>query len=84
MQMTRQEHELMILMFSRVNEALGAIKETLKSRELWTADDEKAFSNLVHDDDKKLSSYFFQATKDYLRLAKASGVVTGLEPPSLG
>jgi hypothetical protein len=81
--MTRQEHELMVLMFARLYEAMGVIKETLKSRELWTADDERAFSHAVHDDNKKLAEYFFQAMKDYLRLAQKSGVVTGLEPPNL-
>jgi hypothetical protein len=77
--MTQNEHELMVMMFARMHEAIGALKETMKSRALWTADDEKAFSHAVHFDDVKLIQYSAQALKDYLHAAKLAKVETGLE-----
>jgi hypothetical protein len=77
--MTKQEHEMMLLMFVRMQEAVGIVVEALKSRELWTADDVKAFSHATHYDDKKMLYYVLQARADYLRCAKEVGVVTGLE-----
>lgn len=76
--MTTKEHELMILMFARLHEAVGAISETLKSRGIWTGDDQKAFSHAVHADDEKMLQYVSQATHDYLRHASRLGVETGL------
>jgi hypothetical protein len=77
--MTRQEHELMILMFSRVNESIGIIVETLTSRGIWSDDDPKAFSHAVHADDQKLLFYAAQARKDYSVLAKQAGItVSGI------
>jgi hypothetical protein len=73
--MTNQEHELMIMMFARANEAIGILTETLKSRGLWTEDDEKAFAHMVHADDQKLLLYTAQARNDYLRCATSLGVV---------
>jgi hypothetical protein len=82
--MTTNEHELMILMFARLHEAIGAIADTLKSRDLWTGDDQRAFSHAVHEDPEKLLGFVLQARRDYLRSAARSGVVTGLEtePPA--
>jgi hypothetical protein len=77
--MTPQEHEMMLLMFTRMNEAIGIVVEALKSRDLWTAEDVKAFSHATHYDNQKLLSYLLQARVDYLKCAKQAGVVTGLE-----
>jgi hypothetical protein len=77
--MTKEEHELMVLMFARLYESLGVIADVLKSREILTGDDQKAFSHAVHADDRKLVAYLGQAHKDYLDLARQAGVVTGLE-----
>jgi hypothetical protein len=74
-----QEHELMVLMFARLQESIGIMAEAFKSRGLWTGDDPTAFSHAVHADDRKLLSYAAQAKKDYLACARLSGVVTGLE-----
>jgi len=52
--MNEKEHELILLMFARMYEGIQVIKDTLKSRDLWTEDDERAFSNAVHDDPQKL------------------------------
>jgi hypothetical protein len=77
--MTDKEHELMVLMFARMFEAIATVTDTLKSRGLWTADDEKAFRYAVHADDAKLLGFVAQATVDYIGLARRAGVVTGLE-----
>ena len=73
--MTKHEHELMIMMFARANEAIGILTETLKSRGLWTGDDEKAFAHAVHADDLKILRYVAQARSDYLKCATSLGVV---------
>jgi hypothetical protein len=70
--MTKKEHEMMILMFARINQRIGMIVETLKSRNVWTGDDEKAFAHLVYADDSKILSYASQARSDYLACARES------------
>jgi hypothetical protein len=77
--MTKQEHEMMLLMFVRVHESIGIVVEALKSRELLTPDDVRAFSHATHFDEKKLQFFALAARADYLACAKELGVVTGLE-----
>jgi hypothetical protein len=77
--MTQQEHELMVTMFARVYEAIGMLTEALKSRGVLPDDDERAFAHLVHSDPQKVVRYLLQAQSDYSRLAKSSGVATGLD-----
>ena len=72
--MTKQEHEMMVMMFARVNESIGIIVEALKSREIWTRDDVTAFSHATHADDRKIQHYVEQARTDYLQCAALSGV----------
>lgn len=72
--MTKQEHEMMILMFARLNESVGIIVEALRSRDILNADDVKAFSHATHADAKKVLSYVVQARVDYLKAATQSGV----------
>jgi hypothetical protein len=76
--MTKQEHELMLMMFVRMNESIGIIIEALKSRDILTGDDAKAFSHAIHSDDKKILFYATQTRADYLRCAALSGL-TGLD-----
>lgn len=75
--MTPEEHELMMLLLARVYEYFELITETLKSRGLWTEDDEKAFAHMVHDDPAKLLRAASRARKDYLALLRESGVDPG-------
>ena len=75
--MTIKEHEFMILMFARVYELIGILTETLKSRGIWTGDDERAFSHAVHSDMGSLVRFAKHAQRDYLALAKESGLVVG-------
>lgn len=72
-------HQLMLLMFTRMHESIGIVVEALKSREILTADDVKAFSHATHFDDKKLQFFALASRADYLEFAKQLGVVTGLE-----
>lgn len=76
--MTKQEHELMILMFARLNERIGVVIDALKSREVVTADDVPAFSHAARMDDQKMHLYVELARRDYIEFAALCGV----EPPS--
>lgn len=82
--MTPQEHELMLTMFARMQEAVGILTEVLKRDGLLTGDDEKAFSHAVHHDPNRTVQFALQAWHDYQSCAAQVGVVTGLEngPPS--
>jgi len=83
--MTPKEHELMMLMFARMQESIGVLTDVLKSREIMTGDDEKAFNHATHSDPKRLLRFVLQAHDDYQKCAEQVGVVTGLEngPPSV-
>lgn len=72
--MTKEEHELMAMMFARVYEHIAIITETLKSKAVWTEDDERAFSHLAHNDPETLLKHRLRAAQDYLNCAAAAGV----------
>jgi hypothetical protein len=84
MPMTKQEHEMMLMMFARTRQMFEIVSEALASRGVLTGDDAKAFSHAVHYDEKKRLTAVVQTWRDYQFSAKQSGVVTGLEgePPS--
>jgi hypothetical protein len=65
MPMTAKEHKLMIAMFTRINERVGIIADTLTSRGIWTGDDAEAFSHAIHFDQEKLKVFALQALDDY-------------------
>ena len=73
--MVAKEHDLMLLMFTRLYEAIGLIEETLKSRGIWTGDDPTAFAHAIHSDNRRLLAYATRARNDYVTLAKELGVV---------
>jgi len=77
--MTAKEHELIMMMFARMNESIGVITDTLTSRGLWTGDDARAFAHVAHADDRRMDFYISKALKDYTGLAETLGVVTGLK-----
>jgi hypothetical protein len=84
MPMTKQEHEMMLLMFARTRQMFEIISDVLSSSGVLTGDDAKAFSHAVHYDDRKRLTAVVQTWRDYQAAAIQSGVVTGLEtePPS--
>jgi hypothetical protein len=71
--MTSQEHQMMILLLARMNQAIGALSEALKSREIITAD-LKAFLFAAWDDNRQILAAVAQARSDYLEIAKQAGV----------
>jgi hypothetical protein len=77
--MNKKEHEMMLLMFARVYQRIGALSETLKSRGLWTEDDEAAFGHLVFADDARILDFAFRARSDYMKCASEAG----LTPPDV-
>jgi hypothetical protein len=79
--MTHDDHHLMVLMFARTFQAMAAITETLKSRGIWTEDDEKAFNFAVHQNDAVILRCAALAMTEYLKVAAKVGVETGLDNP---
>lgn len=73
--MTAKEHKLMIAMFTRINERVGIIANTLTSRGIWSGDDAQAFAHAVHFD-QKLKTFALQALDDYHIFAAQIGVDT--------
>jgi hypothetical protein len=82
--MTTEEHQLMILMFERMHEAIGTISEALIRRGLWSQVEQASLSRAIHDDDTKVVEYLDRARSDYLKAAAGLGVETGIkiEPPN--
>lgn len=76
--MTPKEHELQVLMFARLFEAVGVLSDVLTSRGVLTGDDAKAFRHAVHHDPTKLLEHVSQAMLDYEKCAAQLGVETGL------
>jgi hypothetical protein len=72
--MTTEEHQLMVLMLARMNQAVSAVWEALKSREVVTLDDQKAFYFSATDDNRQIAQAVLQARSDYLKIAKQAGV----------
>ena len=72
--MTTEEHEMMILMLARAYQAIEALANVLKSREIMTADDLNAFQFAAWADHTQIVKVVTQARSDYLHIAKLSGV----------
>ena len=65
----------MILVLARAYQAIEALANVLKSREIMTADDLKAFQFAAWADNAQIVKVVSQARSDYLQAAKLSGVV---------
>jgi len=68
----------MMQMFLRVYELIGQLRETLRSRELWTDDDDRAFAALVRE--QKLDTYAVLARAEYVQIAQSLGVRPSEDP----
>jgi hypothetical protein len=79
--MTKAEHALMISMFVKHQLFIKMIIEVLKSRELVSADDLRAFEFRVNADAPANAELFEEMTKLYVRVATALGVETDIESP---
>jgi hypothetical protein len=84
MSMTKQEHEMMIMMFARTWQMFEILTAVLSSRGILTGDDMRAFAHAIHFDQSKTMKAVLQTWQDYQAVAIHSGVATGLEnePPS--
>lgn len=84
--MTTEEHMLMVLIFYKQRQAIQILIDMLKSRGTLTGDDEAAFSFAQTANAESSAEIYRQARKDYMTLAQAAGVETGLQqfesPPS--
>ena len=63
--MTKQEHEMMLVMFARTGQMFRILTEVLTSRGIVTADDARAFSHAIHYDDEKTLKTVLQTWDDY-------------------
>ena len=81
--MNPQEHELMVLMFARLIQAMSTLSDALKREGIWTGADEQAFRAVAQLDDRRILECAALALTEYLKCAKTVGVLTGLgEPPA--
>jgi hypothetical protein len=77
--MNPEDHVLMCLMFFKQRQAIRILLDILRSRDIITADDEKAFSSAFLQD-ADLNSSLLEGTRDmYLKIAQGAGVDSGLE-----
>ena len=77
--MTPREHLLMILWFTKQNQSIRILLDMLRSRDVITADDEKAFEFSQMHNVGSNSALFHEVKDNYLKLAKEMGIQTGLE-----
>jgi hypothetical protein len=77
--MTKEEHQLMVVMFSRMRLMNQVLLEVLMSRDILTREDADAFSHAVQFDQAKMQLVFDMTWEDYLVAAREQKVVTGLE-----
>ena len=63
--MTNEEHEMMLLMFTRTRQMFRILAEVLISREILTTEDANAFSHAIHYDDAKTMDALMLTWRDY-------------------
>lgn len=83
--MTRDEHVLMLSLFTKQTQFIKMLLDMLKSRGIVDQSDLPAFEFSVRLDAASNVALFEQAKEKYLALAKGLGIETGLEnlPPAL-
>ena len=79
--MTKEEHLLMVAVFTKQAQFVRVIVEFLKSRGIASPDDFPAFEYVVSQDLPSSAALFQQSKDAYLHLAKGLGIKTGLETP---
>ncbi len=79
--MTRQEHTLLLTLFTKQLQQIKIIVNILKSRGVLQADDAQAFESATVLDHESNAAIFSEARAAYLKLAKGLGIETGLENP---
>lgn len=79
--MTKKEHLLMIMFFSKQAQFLKTILSILQSRGIVESDDPRAFEFATRTDAASNAALLVQSTELYLRIAKGLGIDTQIEPP---
>jgi len=79
--MTPAEHDLIIAFFARQLQLIKTVMQILKSKEYITDDDFAAFEFAVTGDIVSNAGLLASTKAEYLELAKALGVETGLKTP---
>lgn len=77
--MTTDEHILMLTLFFKQKVAIRILLNMLKSRDLLTDDDERAFASAQVQDVGLTAALHHEARREYLALAHSAGIQTGLE-----
>jgi hypothetical protein len=78
--MTRKEHVLILAMLTRQQMQIKIILDLLRSREIVSGDDLKAFDFAVRQDTYSSLALLRQVKAVYLTAAADAGVNTGLPP----
>lgn len=79
--MTRQEHIMMISLFTKQTQLVKMLINLLKSRGIATDDDVTAFEFAALVDQQSNAAIFRDVSNAYLTLAKGMGIDTGIETP---
>jgi hypothetical protein len=72
--MTKQEHLLMITMFAKQLQTTKILLQIMRSREIITADDERAFQSLVNEDSAGNAALMRDAANAYAGFAIKLGI----------
>lgn len=78
--MTPEEHRLVIWVLARQLQQAKVFLDVLKSRNVLEEGDAEAFATSVYLDETSNSALYREAKSEYLKIAKAMGLKTGLEP----
>ncbi len=79
--MTREEHLLVLAVFTKQQQIITVLADMLRSRDLASADDLRAFEFAAIQDEPSKDALMRQVKVFYLDVAKALGIETGLTPP---
>jgi hypothetical protein len=79
--MTKQEHLLIITLFTKQMQFIKILVNLLKSNGIATQDDVNAFGFATALDMQSNLALFRDASTSYVQLAKGLGIETGIEIP---
>ena len=74
MALTREEHLLLIALFVKQSQNIKILLEILKSRDILTGDDSRAFEFSVLQDMPSNDALFREGKAKYIQLAKGLGI----------
>ncbi len=79
--MTKEEHLLMISLFTKQGQFIKTLVAIMKSRGILQADDASAFAFATALDMESNVALYAEMRSAYVTLAKGLGIETGLENP---